>query len=77
MEFRVFNGSLKPEEIGPMVEFAQSFIRAVREKDPQLVKLLSENRKLEELPFEQLAEAIGMETPIVPSAIRRRASATR
>lgn len=78
VEFRLFNSSLSPRQIGQMIDFAQSFIRAIREKDPKLVKLVTENRKLEDLPFEQLAEAIGMETPSVPSAIRkRRASATR
>lgn len=77
LEFRLFNSSLKIEQIDQMINFAQAFIRAIREKDPKLVKLLSENRKLEELPFEQLAEAIGMDIPSVPSAVPKRASATR
>ncbi len=77
VEFRLFNSSLNPEQIGQMINFAQAFIRAIREKDPQLLRLF-ENRKLEELPFEQLAEAISLEIQTPSPAVRkRRASATR
>lgn len=76
LEFRLFNGSLKSEEIGPMIEFSQAFIRAIREKDPQLLRLL-ENRNLETLPFEQLAEALSLETSSSSHTIPMRSSAIR
>ncbi len=76
LEFRLFNSSLNPEQIDQMINFAQAFIRAIREKDPQLLRLF-ENRKLEELPFERLAEALGLEISSSSQAVPMRASATR
>lgn len=77
VEFRLFNSSVHPERIHFMVAFAQSFIRSVREKNPQLLKWLSENGNLESLSFEQFIEAIGLEAPSLSPVVLRRASATR
>ncbi len=76
LEFRLFNSSFKSAEIDRMIKFSRAFVKSIREKHPQLLKLIFENRDLEAVPFKTLVEILGLKKQdMLPVEIKRRSVA--